>query len=164
MKKNKKFALSCASIILFVIGVIVSYIGLLEVSHGVELNLYQEATFINVFILMWQMLTHSAWFWVMMLCFVASSVLRPACFGVSVLASMFLFIGWNCLIHAEVAFLPYMSEIYSSGWSWISVSQHFTLTSGVIAVIMFVIGLVAHYRMFYRDETWGDYTWETMMP
>ncbi len=162
MKKERKIMV--LSMILYIVGIITSYVGLVDVSNSIELNLYQEATFINVFILMWQMLSHSVWFSIMLLCFVASSVLRPSCFGASVLASMFLFIGWNCLIHAEVAFLPYMSEIYSSGWSWISVSQHFTLTSGVIAVIMFVIGLVAHYRMFYRDETWGDYTWETMMP
>lgn len=162
MKKEKK--LLGFSMILYIAGIITSYLGLIDVSHGVELNLYQEATFINVFILMWQMLSHSWAFPIMLICFIASAVVRPACFAGCVMASMFLFIGWLCAIHSDVVFLPYMSEIYSSGWSHITISQHFTLTAGVIAVIMFLIGLVAHYRMFYRDETWDDYTFKTLLP
>lgn len=164
MNDEKIFKLVTASITLFIAGIVTSYLGLIDVSHGVELNLYQEATFVNTFILMGQMLAHSVWFSVMLLCFIASAVVRPACFSAGVLASMFLFIGWLCAIHSGLVFLPCMSEVYSTGWSHITISQHFTLTSGVIAVIMFLIGLVAHYRMFYRDDTWDDYTFETLLP
>ncbi len=162
MKKEKK--LLVLSMILYIAGIITSYVGLVDVSNSIELNLHQAPTFLNVFALMWQMLSHSVWFSIMLLCFVASAILRPSVFASSLMGSMLIFIGWLCAIHSKMEFLPRISEVYSSGWSHITISQHFTLTAGLIAVIIFGIGLVAHYRIFYRGYSWENYMYKTLMP
>ena len=153
--------LMIASIVLFVIANVLSYVALVEVGNIAPFDAHADGAYANTLGIVLQLMKTFS-FNGALLCFLGSAIANKNVFAVATVVKICLYTAWLILSHLGYNFLPYINEVYASGWiefTWRMVATFMALCVGGV---FFLIGwLVACHREkleeIEREKNWYKY-------